>query len=123
MLRHAGSRGAIRLRLSVSYTSERARLLAYVFPPADVAPMGAADTTVVPFATQTLALALTSTRTRTLTLPPPLTLALTLTLTLSLPRYPSRRSAATGARSSPHISPYLHIHISPHVSPYLPTSP
>ena len=52
MLRHAGSRGAIRLRLSVSYTSERARLLAYVFPPADVAPMGAADTTVVPFATK-----------------------------------------------------------------------
>ena len=97
MLRHAGSRGAIRLRLSVSYTSERARLLAYVFPPADVAPMGAADTTVVPFATQTLAravaltLALTRTRTRTL--------ALTLTLTLA-PRGAMGGSADGSARAS-----------------------
>ena len=52
VLRHAGARGALRLRISVRYTSERARLLAYVLPPADVAPPGAA--TVVPFTSRRL---------------------------------------------------------------------
>ena len=106
----------------MSYTSERARLLAYVFPPADVAPMGAADTTVVPFATQTLALALalTSTRTRTLTLPPPLTLALTLTLTLSLPLIlPLPLTTGAAQATAHHVAPVARI---PQVSrPLTPT--
>ena len=47
-LRHAGRRGALRLRLSVSYgCTERKRMLAYISPAADVAAKGAA--TVVPF--------------------------------------------------------------------------
>ena len=52
VLRHAGTRGALRLRISVTYTSERARLLAYVRAPPDVTLPGA--TTVVPFASRRL---------------------------------------------------------------------
>lgn len=51
-LRHAGSRGALRIRLSVRYPSERARLLAYVKPFPDIQPPGATGrgaSAVVPF--------------------------------------------------------------------------
>jgi len=51
-LRHAGSRGALRLRISVRYASERARLLAYVRPFPDMQPPGQSGrgaSAVVPF--------------------------------------------------------------------------
>ena len=52
--RHAGTLGALRVRLSVRYPSERARLLAYVKPFPDIQPPGARGgqggaSAVVPF--------------------------------------------------------------------------